>query len=108
MSAVLRVPMSEAHHTPRIGIAAATCKKRGVFSIACPRCGVPEGERCWFGEKIILGNNSPGDKAEFCAVLKEARLRKTAGHRLKGRVVRLRTMSALPSRAGSCARAYMT
>src|SRR5690349_10070467 len=47
------VSMSEPRNTQRIRIGAPTAKKHGVFSIPCPRCGVPEGERCWFGVKTF-------------------------------------------------------
>lgn len=43
--------MSEPRNTQRVRITALTAKKHGVFSVACPRCGVPEGEACWFSVK---------------------------------------------------------
>ena len=46
--------MSEPPNTPHIFVPAPTTDKRGVFAAnACPRCGVPEGEACWFRVKTF-------------------------------------------------------
>ena len=37
----------------RILAPATTASKGAVYAIPCPRCGVPEGEACWFSVKTF-------------------------------------------------------